>query len=40
MSIKQLKPRARRLIVAVVVVALTAAIWVSPAFAGGGNFGG
>lgn len=40
MPIEQFKTRARRLIVAIVVVALTAAVWVSPAFAGGGNFGG
>jgi hypothetical protein len=39
MSINQLKPRARRLIVAVIVAALRA-IWVTPAFAGGNPWAG
>jgi len=40
MSTSRLKTRACRLIVAVVAVAITAAIWVTPAFAGGGYWGG
>jgi hypothetical protein len=39
MSIKPLNTRARRLMLAVVVVALIAAIWVTPALAGGGTWG-
>ena len=40
MYTSRLKARTSRLIVAVVVVAILAAIWVTPALAGGGYWSG